>query len=176
MITLITKEWNKTTKVHSLNNQIIIHVSPQIKKADYRSPPKQFSSPRKRTNPDKWKRNVRKLQRSSGKSYIYEGGKQFNQGITLITKEWNKTTNVHSLSNHINKQTTEVLLNNFQALGSKQIQINGNEMLENHTYMKAVKNSTREMLRRGIVQSVDLNATNMFQMKVNQVLCHFTTL
>jgi hypothetical protein len=50
------------------------------------------------------------------------------------------------VSPHINKQTTEVLLNNFQALGSEHIQINGNEMLENfraflenHTYMKAIK-------------------------------------
>jgi hypothetical protein len=80
----------------------------------------------------------------------------------------------------MNKQTTEVLLKNFQALGSEQIQINGNEMfenfLENHTYLKAVKNSTREMLRHRIVQSVDLNAMKMFQMKADQILCHFTTL
>jgi hypothetical protein len=78
------------------------------------------------------------------------------------------------------QQTTEVLLKNVQALGSEQIQINGNEMfenfLENHTYLKVVKNSTRDMLRHRIVQSVDLNAMKMFQMKVDQVLCHFTTL
>ena len=80
----------------------------------------------------------------------------------------------------MNKQTTEVLLKNVQALGSEQIQINGNEMfenfLENHTYLKVVKNSTRDMLRHRIVQSVDLNAMKMFQMKADQVLCHFTTL
>ena len=80
----------------------------------------------------------------------------------------------------MDKQTTEVLLKNVQALGSEQIQINGNEMfeniLENHTYLKAVKNSTREMLRHRIVQTVDLNAMKMFQMKADQVLCHFTTL
>ena len=70
------KEWNKTTKVHSLNNQVILHV---YKRADYRSPLKKMSSPRKRTNPDKWKRNVRKPQRVSGKSYISEGGKKVNQ-------------------------------------------------------------------------------------------------
>jgi hypothetical protein len=41
---------------------------------------------------------------------------------------------------------------------------NFREFLENHTYLKAVKNSTREMLRHRIVQSVDLNAMKMFQM------------
>jgi len=59
--------------------------------------------------------------------------------ITLIKKEWNKTTKVHSLNNqvilhvspHINEQTTDVLLKNVQAVGSEQIQINGNEMFEN---------------------------------------------
>ena len=110
---------------------------------------------------------------------------------TLITKDWNKTTKVHSLNNqisihvspHIKKQTTEVLLKNVQAIGSEHIQKNGNEMfenfrefLENHTYLKAVTNSTSEMLMHRIVQSVDLNAMNSFQMKADQVLCHFTTL
>ena len=101
--------------------------------------------------------------------------------ITLIKKEWNKTTKVHSLNNqvilHINDQTTEELLKIVQALGSKQIQINGNEMfenfrefLENHTYLKAVKKSTREMLRHRIVRSVDLNAMKIFQMKADKVL------
>ena len=111
--------------------------------------------------------------------------------ITLIKKEWNNTTKVHSLSNqvilhvslHIHEQTTEVLLKTFQALGSEQIQINGNEMfenfrefLENHTYLKSVKKSTREMLRHKIVQSVDLNAMKMFQMKADTILCPITTL
>ena len=49
-------------------------------RADYRSPLNNISSPRKRTNSGKWKRNVRKLQRVSGKSYISEGGKKVNQG------------------------------------------------------------------------------------------------
>jgi hypothetical protein len=61
------------------------------------------------------------------------------------------------VSPHINKQTTEVLLNNVQALGSEHIQINGNEMLENfraflenHTYMKAIKK-----LNQGNVKAQD---------------------
>ena len=68
-------------------------------------------------------------------------------------------------------------LKKISSLGSEQIQINGSEMfenfrefLENHTYLKAVKKSTREMLRHRIVQSVDLNAMKMFQMKADKVL------
>jgi hypothetical protein len=53
---------------------------------------------------------------------------------------------------------------------------NFREYMENHTYLKAVNNSTREMLRHRIVPSVDLNAIKMFQMKADQVLFHFTTL
>jgi hypothetical protein len=63
------------TKQPNYSPRVIPH-----KQADYRSPLKKCSSPRKRTNPDKWKRNARKLQRVSGKSYISEGGKKFNQG------------------------------------------------------------------------------------------------
>ena len=43
--------------------------SPRVtphKRADYRSPLKRYSSRKKRANPDKWKRNVRQLQRVSG--------------------------------------------------------------------------------------------------------------
>ncbi|KAH3698097.1 hypothetical protein DPMN_085614 [Dreissena polymorpha] len=45
------------------------------KRASYRSPPKKHSSRKKTRNPEKWKRNVRKLLKSEGKEYVSATGR-----------------------------------------------------------------------------------------------------
>jgi len=61
------------------------HESPCVtphKRADYQSPPKKVSSRKKRANPEKWIRNIRKRQRVFGKSYVSESGKQVDNRST----------------------------------------------------------------------------------------------
>ncbi|KAH3860560.1 hypothetical protein DPMN_023463 [Dreissena polymorpha] len=45
------------------------------KHASYRSPPKKHSSRKKTWNPEKWKRNVRKLLKGEGKKYLSATGR-----------------------------------------------------------------------------------------------------
>ena len=64
----------------SQNNQhAYSHRSPTVtprKKADYISPTKKRTSRKKTANPSKWKKNIRKENKSMGKSYISPGNKK----------------------------------------------------------------------------------------------------
>lgn len=77
------KEESYTNK--TIEKEIFGHECPCVtphKNEDYQSPPKKVSSRKKRANPEKWIRNIRKRQRVFGKSYVSESGKQVDNRST----------------------------------------------------------------------------------------------
>jgi len=69
------------SQMHDLNmaHNEEIHCFTPHKREDYNSPLKKISSRKRKANPEKWKRNIRKQCRSCRKLYVTSRGKQVKE-------------------------------------------------------------------------------------------------